>query len=155
MAPSADTYTAAQAAQILGVSERRVRQLVNEGKLTGNRDNNGQVRVAQRSVTEERKRRRKRVDGASRRGPASAPPATPRPSLDVEELASAVANAVGQRLEGQLELTRRAESLIRSELDEERARRIEAEAKLAAATARVAELEAALAKRRGFLRRRA
>src|SRR5207245_4087019 len=95
VAPSADTYTAAQAAQILGVSERRVRQLVNEGKLTGNRDNNGQVRVAQRSVTEERKRRRKRVDGASRRGPASAPPATPGPSLDVGGLARAVANRGG------------------------------------------------------------
>jgi hypothetical protein len=154
VASSADTFTAAQAAQILGVSERRVRQLVNEGKLTGSRDDNGQVRVAQRSVTEERKRRRKRADGASRRGPATAPPAAARPSLDVDELATAVATAVGQRLEGQLELTRRAESLIRSELDEERARRIEAEAKLAAATARAAELESALAKRRGFLRRR-
>ena len=98
-------------------------------------------------------RRKRRAAPGSTVVPA--PPTTARPSLDVDELATAVAAAVGQRLEGQLELTRRAESLIRSELDEERARRIEAEAKLAAATARAAELESALAKRRGFLRRRA
>ena len=43
--------------------------------------------------------------------------------MDVEDLASRVAAAVGKNLEGQIELTRRAETLVRQELDEERARR--------------------------------
>src|SRR5947209_38189 len=58
MARQADTYTAAQAAQILGISERRVRQLVNEGKLSGNRAEDGTVRLPQQAVNDERKRRR-------------------------------------------------------------------------------------------------
>ena len=162
MARTADTYTAAQAAQLLGVSERRVRQLVNEGKLAGDRGADGAVRVAQQAVNEERKRRRAKPAGPSatkagpRRGTAS--------TLDVEQLADQVATAVGQRLQGQLEITRQAESLIRDELDAERARRIEAEthldaagASLAAANARIAELEAALreaASKKGLFRRR-
>lgn len=157
-----DTYTAAQAAQLLGVSERRVRQLVNEGKLAGDRGADGTVRVAQQAVNEERKRRRTKetrppAKGTARRGSAVQ-------SVDVEQLADQVANAVGVKLQGQLEITRQAESLIRGELDEERARRFEAEAKLettaaslAAATARIAELEASVqeaAGRKGLFRRR-
>src|SRR5262249_4036114 len=45
-----DTYTAAQAARILGVSERRVRQLVNERKLAGTRGDDGTVRLSQQAV---------------------------------------------------------------------------------------------------------
>jgi excisionase family DNA binding protein len=157
-----DTYTAAQAAQLLGVSERRVRQLVNEGKLAGDRGADGTVRVAQQAVNEERKRRRTKevrpaTKGTTRRGLAGQ-------AVDVEQLADQVANAVGIKLQGQLEITRQAESLIRGELDEERARRVEAEAKsetaaaaLAAATARIAELEASIhdaTARKGLFRRR-
>ena len=54
MARQTDTYTAAQAAQILGVSERRVRQLVNEGKLAGTRGDDGVVHIAQQAVNEVR-----------------------------------------------------------------------------------------------------
>lgn len=163
MARTADTYTAAQAAQLLGVSERRVRQLVNEGKLAGDRGADGTVRVAQQAVNEERKRRRAKPAGPStakagpRRGAAAS-------TLDVEQLADQVATAVGQRLQGQLEITRQAESLIRDELDAERARRIEAEthleaagASLTAANARIAELETALrdaGNKKGLFRRR-
>lgn len=163
MARTADTYTAAQAAQLLGVSERRVRQLVNEGKLTGDRGADGAVRVAQQAVNEERKRRRAKPAGTStakagpRRGASGS-------VLDVEQLADQVATAVGQRLQGQLEITRQAESLIRDELDAERARRIEAEAhldaagaSLTAANARIADLEAALREagnKKGLFRRR-
>lgn len=167
MARSADTYTAAQAAQILGVSERRVRQLVNEGKLAGERGSDGQVRVAQQAVNEERKRRRTKA-GSSAAGTAGRATRTTRraatPEMDVDQLADRVASAVGQRLEGQLEITRRAESLVREELDQERARRMEAEARLETATARLAELEAAANERaakeaaspprRGLFRRR-
>ena len=70
MARQSDTYTAAQAAQILGVSERRVRQLVNEGKLAGTKGDDGVVHIAQQAVNEERKRRR----GTTK---ASAGPPTP------------------------------------------------------------------------------
>ncbi|GAC1314896.1 MAG: hypothetical protein NVSMB12_09030 [Acidimicrobiales bacterium] len=165
MARTADTYTAAQAAQLLGVSERRVRQLVNEGKLVGQRGEDGVVRVAQQAVNEERKRRRAKPAAAAaptreartRRAGVSA-------DVDVEQLADRVANAVGQRLQGQLEITRQAESLIRDEFDAERAARMEAEAKLAAASAglaaanaRIAELESSLketAARKGLFRRR-
>ncbi|GAC1586235.1 MAG: hypothetical protein NVS3B21_00180 [Acidimicrobiales bacterium] len=164
MARTTDTYTAAQAAQLLGVSERRVRQLVNEGKLVGERGEDGVVRVPQQSVNEERKRRRAKPA-------ASAPTRVGRPrrsgassEVDVEQLADRVATAVGQRLQGQLEITRQAESLVRDELDAERAKRIEAErrlelvsADLATVRARVAELEAPTtdaAPRKGLFRRR-
>jgi hypothetical protein len=61
-----------------------------------------------------------------------------------------VASAVGQRLEGQIELTRRAESLVRQELDEERAKRMQVERQLEQAQARLAELQA---RKRGLFRR--
>lgn len=164
MARTADTYTASQAAQLLGVSERRVRQLVNEGKLLGQRGEDGVVRVPQQSVNDERKRRRAKPtalaqvrDGRTRRVAATS-------EVDVEQLAERVATAVGQRLQGQLEITRQAESLVRDELDVERSRRMEAEGRLervgselATAHVRITELEAALkdaAAPRGLFRRR-
>ncbi len=161
MPGTSDTYTAAQAAQILGITERRGRQLVAQGTLSGERATDGAVRISQQAVSEERKRRRKAGvsarsgrgardgnSGASgRKGAGAAEP------VDVGSLAEAVAAAVGQRLEGQLEITRRAESLVRQELDEERARRIGLEAQLRAAEARVAELQELQARRRGFFRR--
>jgi hypothetical protein len=151
MARATHTYTAAQAAKILGVSERRTRQLVTEGKLDGTRDADGVVQISQRSVNEERERRGpKPRAGATRKATATR---TSRASSDVDQIAEKVAAAVGQRLEGQLEITRKAESLVRSELDEERARRTEVEARLADAQRRIAELEAEQAKKRGLFRR--
>ena len=52
-----DTYTAAQAARVLGVSERRVRQLVAEGVLTAASGIGEPLRVAQESAHKERQRR--------------------------------------------------------------------------------------------------
>lgn len=158
MARSKDTYTASQASQILGVSERRVRQLVNEGKLPGERGNDGIVHIPQQAVNDERKRRRsttKTAPATARAGArrARAAGASAASADDVETLANAVAAKVGQRLEGQLEITRQAESLLRNELDEERARRAQAEAKLAESERRLAELEAAGKKRKLFGRR--
>lgn len=148
-----DTYTAAQAAEIIGVSERRIRQLVAEGKLPGRKTADGTVRLPQQAVNEERKKRRTSTTASGRVRKAAAPRARPAEPVDVDALATAVASAVGQRIEGQLEITRRAESLVRAELDEERARRMEAEARLAELERRLAEAEAAPAKRRLFGRK--
>ncbi len=163
MARTSDSYSSAQAAQILGVSERRVRQLVNEGKLAGERGTDGQVHISQQAVNDERKRRRTKpgaANGAVGTGARARArtKATSPPAMDVDQLADRVASAVGQRLEGQIEITRRAESLVRDELDQERARRMEAEAKLEVAQARLGELEAvasaASTQRRGLFRRK-
>lgn len=153
----ADTYTVAQAAQILGISERRVRQLVADGQLPGERASNGSLRLPQAAVNRERKSRRKTSarKPAETRGNGSRASAAP---IDVDELASAVASAVGTKLEGQLEITRRAETLVRQELDEERARRMESEARLSSAEAEVERLrqrlaEASAPKKRSLFRK--
>jgi hypothetical protein len=150
MARTKDTYTAAQASQILGVSERRVRQLVNEGKLPGERGNDGVVHISQQAVNDERKRRKTTTKAApsSTRSAGRRAQAAATGAEDVEALANAVAAKVGQRLEGQLEITRKAESLMRDELDEERARRAQVEAKLADTEKRLAELVATSNKKR-------
>lgn len=135
----ADTYTVAQAAQILGISERRVRQLVNDGKLAAERSANGSLRLSQTAVNSERKSRRKTSGRKAAEVRGSAPKAS-APEFDVDHLASAVASAIGSRIEGQLELTRRAETLVRQELDEERAKRMEIEARLASSEAEVERL---------------
>lgn len=132
MARASDVFTAAQAAQVLGISERRVRQLVTEGKLPGERGADNVVRIPQQAVNEERKRRRgtgtaKKAASPAKAGRSRKAAAEP---MDVEALAERVASAVGQRIEGQLEITHRAESLLRGELDEERARRTQSEAQL-------------------------
>jgi hypothetical protein len=148
------------------VSERRVRQLVNEGKLAGTRGDDGVVRIAQQAVNEERKRRRgttKAAAGSAGKAAGSARKRTSRAAgaasaaaepVDVDALATAVASAVGQRLEGQLEITRQAESSLRDELAEERARRAEVEAKLAEAERQLADIQAVAVQRKGLFRRR-
>ena len=168
MPSSTDTYSAAQAAEIIGVSERRIRQLVAEGKLPGRRGRDGTVRIPQQAVNEERRKRRSgpAAAGRVRKQAASTTSTTSRKpaAVDVDALATAVASAVGQRIEGQLEVTRRAESLVRAELDEERARRTQAEARLEEAERKLAETAGKLADaerkagemeaRRGLFRRR-
>lgn len=169
MARSSDVYTAAQAAQILGISERRVRQLVTEGKLPGERGSDNVVRIPQQAVTEERRRRRRTDRGAKVATAETAAPAatkkgkTAQPAMDVDELADKVAAAVGQKITGQLEITQKAESFLRAELDEERAKRMQTDAQLnqaqseaAALQARVAELESQLhqaQQKKGLFRR--
>lgn len=81
-------------------------------------------------------------DPTESEGPEAAPPASTALNVDAEVLAEVVARSVAAVLEGQKEITQRAESLLRDQLIEERSRRQEAEAKLASAEARLAELEA-------------
>lgn len=146
MARSSDVYTAAQAAQILGISERRVRQLVSEGKLPGERGKDNVVRIPQQAVTDERRKRRRSERGATKATPAPATAATRKskaatPAVDMDELADKVANAVGQKISGQLEITQKAESFLRAELDEERAKRMQADAQLSEAQREAAALK--------------
>ncbi|HZU73540.1 MAG TPA: helix-turn-helix domain-containing protein [Acidimicrobiales bacterium] len=154
MPSASDTYTAAQAAELLGVSERRIRQLVAEGKLPGRRGTDGVVRIRQQAVNEERKKRRASAPRKAAATPRAARAAARPAPVDVDELAQAVASAVGQRIEGQLEITRKAESLVRQELDEERARRMQVEAQLSDAQQKIAELESRAGRGGLFGRRR-
>jgi excisionase family DNA binding protein len=149
MARKTDVFTAAQAAQVLGISERRVRQLVSEGKLPGERGDDNVVRIPQQAVNEERKRRRGTgssgpAGGAAKRTRKAAASASSTDGMDVDVLAEKVASVVGQRLEGKLEITQRAESLLRGELDEERAHRMEADSRLADMRTELAEAQARL-----------
>ncbi len=105
-------------------------------------------------MNEERKRRKKETPTAARTASRSRGAASANGAMDVDTLADKISSAVGQRIEGQLEITRRAESLVRQELDEERARRMQVEAALAAAQQRVADLEAQAQKRGGLFRRK-
>jgi excisionase family DNA binding protein len=144
-----DTYTSADASRVLGISERRVRQLVSEGKLPAERDSEGQLRIPQQSVITERKRRNAEGRGSKTTTRAAASGTRARKAsanssvqqIDVQAVASAVAAELGKTLDSQKELTMRAESFLREELDAERARRVEAEEKLAQAEARLAEVE--------------
>src|SRR5687768_7710290 len=146
MARTTDAFTAAQAAQILGISERRVRQLVTEGKLPGKRGDDNVVRIPQQAVNEERKRRRGGTTTTKAAG-ASAGTRTRQAKaqgVDVDDLAERVASSVGKRLEGQLEITRQAESHLRSELDEQRASRTQVEAQLSNTQSELAAAQARL-----------
>ena len=152
---ASDSYSTSEAAKILGLSERRVRQLVAEGKLTGDRDAEGNLRLAQAAVHTERRQRRNKGRKTPRKAAARREPTTP--PVDADALAETVAAVVSKAVEGQLQITQKAESLVRQELDEERARARELESQLAEARAALAAAEARLAeqgKRRGLFRRK-
>jgi hypothetical protein len=90
----------------------------------------------------ERRRRRERKPKAGSTPRKKPPAATAAPAVDASELAEVLERTVRATIQGQKELAQWAESLVRDQLLEERARRKEAEAKLASAEARLAELEA-------------
>lgn len=150
-----DAYTTAEAAKVLGLSERRVRQLVADGRLPAERDAEGKITLPQAAVHAERRNRKS--GGRSNGRKAAAKASASAPALDADALAEQVAAVVSKAVEGRLEITQKAESLMRQELDEERARRSEAEQQLAALRA---ELQAAQEKleeagrKRGIFRRR-
>ena len=150
-----DSYSTTEAAKILGLSERRVRQLVAEGKLAGERDGEGNLRLAQAAVHTERRQRRNRGRKTTRKAAARTTAAAPE--IDTDAIAETVAAVVTKAVEGQLQITQKAESLARQELDQERARARELEQQLADARAQLAAAEARLAesgKRRGMFRRK-
>lgn len=157
--PAAETYGTAQAAQLLGVTDRRVRQMVEKGQLPGVRDDEGNVRIPKAAVHTERRRRR----GSAASGMAAGRKRAEVPvTLDPDALAALIEAAVAKVFESRLEITQRAESAAREALQEEHALRIAAEARADDLAARAAELEARIValekpqpepKRRWLLRR--
>ncbi len=143
-----ETYGAAEAARVLGVSERRVRQLVDAGRLTPVGPEDGPLRIAQSEVIDLRAERRRQDHSGVRSTPGggSAPKA---PEVDVEALVRRVAESLFQTgLQRALEPARRAEESALAQAAEERALRLQAEAQLVeaevarrVAEARLADLE--------------
>lgn len=149
-AAAADTYSAGEAAKLLGVSERRVRQLVDAGTLPGDRDRDGRLRLPQQAVHDERTRRR-RSGRTSAGSAARSTPVAPRADVDVAAIVRETVEALVPRmLESATAAADRSASLAQQAVAEERAGRLQAEAEAAALRSRVAELEAA----RGLFRRR-
>ncbi len=144
----ADTYSTAEAARLLGVSDRRVRQMVSEGQLPGERDDAGVLSIPQQAVHEERARRRK--EARTNATAAAKKPDRPAAALDVDVIAAAVEAAVSRVLVGQLELTQRAQSEAANErrvAEQERARRFELEAEVVRLRAQLEVAESAKAER--------
>jgi excisionase family DNA binding protein len=145
---ASSTYSAAEAGRVLGVSERRVRQLVDDGRLPAIRDDDGRLRLPQEAVHTERARRR-RAEGTRtphRRGPARTPPPPSGDPVDVEALVERIfAAALPRAIEAATATHRTVEAQLTDALAAERAARADAEARAAAAEAKAAQLEQAYA----------
>jgi len=143
---SKDTYTATEASRLLGLSPRRVRQLVDEGELEGV-PNSKPLKIHAQSVHDLRDKRKE--SGINK------PEAL---TVDIEERikqARLEGIALGER-SAQLAITAREESekYLRESLAEERAIRAQVQAEKEKLIERLASLEAAEAnKRRGFFSR--
>lgn len=118
-----DTYSAGEAARVLRVSERRVRQLVDDGHLRAEQEK--PLRISARSVIEERKRREKKPKSES---PAAA-------GLEAGQLRELVTAVISDLLPLALEGQRRVEDMLREELAASRAETQQLRAELDAATA--------------------
>jgi hypothetical protein len=128
--PEEDAYTAPQAARILGLSDRRVRQMLEAGELGGERDASGKWWILQRAVhaaledrgsprTRSREQRRA-ASGAGDAGETPVPPqGVPGGPESVRELVQRVEDLSYRlgRSEARAELTERAESTLREERD--------------------------------------
>lgn len=115
----ADTYSAAEAGTLLGVSERRVRQLAAAGHLVIEQAK--PLRLSARSVIDERKRRE--------RSPRPEPSGSAT-GLDPAQLRELVSAIVSDLLPLALEGRDRAEQLLRDELAQSRAEAAQLRAQL-------------------------
>ena len=136
-----DTYSAGEAGKLLGVSERRVRQLAVAGALDVVQEH--PLRIGARSVIEERKRRE--------RSPKPESPAQGLDGAQLRELVAAlVADVVPLALEGQ----RRVEELLREELAASRAETQQLRAQLDAEQAKPKKAKGGKGKGEGKKRRK-
>ena len=126
-----DTYTTGQAARLLGISDRGVRKMIDEGRLESSLDERGRHLIPQRAVIALREERQAAAaptpDEAEEASGAIARSATE--ARELRERVEALQRELG-RLEGRLELTEQTESTMREErerlallLEEERAER--------------------------------
>jgi excisionase family DNA binding protein len=104
-----EVYTVQEAAKVLGITDRRVRALAQEGRIEGERMDAGWklFRYSVHSFRDDRRARGRLLEG---RG---------SDSLSVSEWLNRVETLHRElgRLEGRLELTERAESTVREERD--------------------------------------
>lgn len=115
-----------EAAAVLGVSPRRIRQMVLAGQLEGERSSEGLFKVSERSVRLEQARRQASGRPTLRLSGRAAP-------SDLEAIGAAVARAVAEVLVPHLEAARVAEAELHARLEAEMVRRARAEARLEAA----------------------
>ena len=133
-----DTYTVDEAARILRVTQHRVRQMLREGGLAGERDEaSGRWSIPQRAVhamLEERREREALSEAAQ----------NPVEAQEWLERVSGLERELG-RLQGRLELTEVTESTLRESLERERQRADRLERQLEEERQRLEE-----ERRRGF-----
>jgi hypothetical protein len=138
-----ETYTPLEAGRVLGVSDERIRQLVEAGEIEGEK-RAGRWHVFRASVHDQLERRGSpRARRSRERSPHSGEDAA-REAQELQARVEDLSYKLG-RSEARAELTERAESTVREALERERERadRLEAEAR----QLREAALEAS---RRGF-----
>lgn len=121
---SADTYTVAEAAKVLQRSVKRVRQMLQEGKLTAVPDSDP-VRIGAQQVHELREALRDKPK-RQRREPAGTGLSAEQVAAMVEELTRPTLRA----LEANKELAEKVEGMLRDELAAERAERQRLQAEL-------------------------
>ena len=121
-----DTYTTAQAARILKVTDRGVRKMIDRGELEARQDERGRHLIPQRAVHAMLEERRAVGEGEISSVEISR---SAEEARELRERVEGLQRELG-RLEGRLELTERTESTMREErerlaqlLEEERAER--------------------------------
>jgi excisionase family DNA binding protein len=121
-----DTYTTAQAARILKVTDRGVRKMIDRGELEARQDERGRHLIPQRAVHAMLEERRAVGEGEVSSVEISR---SAEEARELRERVEGLQRELG-RLEGRLELTERTESTMREErerlaqlLEEERAER--------------------------------
>jgi excisionase family DNA binding protein len=121
-----DTYTTAQAARILKVTDRGVRKMIDRGELEARQDERGRHLIPQRAVHAMLEERRAVGEGEI---PTEGTYRSAEEARELRERLEGLQRELG-RLEGRLELTEMTESTMREErerlaqlLEEERAER--------------------------------
>lgn len=134
-----ETYSVAEAVRVLGVSERRVRQLCEGGVLEARKDDQGRWRPYQHSVHARLEERPARTRGKRSRETPEEPSES---AAELRERVEDLQRRLG-RAEGRLELTEQTESTLRETLERERARADRLEDELREARDRLEERSAA------------
>ena len=106
-----DTYTTAQAARILKVTDRGVRKMIDRGELEARQDERGRHLIPQRAVHAMLEERRAVGEGEVSSVEISR---SAEEARELRERVEGLQRELG-RLEGRLELTERTESTMREE----------------------------------------